>query len=97
MKILWNLLCHYNNIYKREKKVQTEDWKKKHTEWILQKKKKKNDRVAHQNDTVDEQCKNTEWILLKYCSGIAAFHKTFIFSCGWSRFYILLFYKKLTP
>ena len=83
MKILWNLLCYYNNIYKREKKVQTEDWKKKHTEWILQKK-KKNYRVAHQNDTVDEQWKNTEWILLKYCSSIADFHKTFIFSCGWS-------------
>ena len=29
MKILWNLLCQYNNIYKREKKVQTEDWEKK--------------------------------------------------------------------
>ena len=58
---------------------------------IVQKRKKK-DKVAHQNDTVDEQCKNTKWTLLKYCSGIAAFHKTFIFKCGWSQFYILLFY-----
>ena len=56
------------------------------------KEKKKKDKVAHQNDTVDEQCKNTKWTLLKYCSGIAAFHKTFIFKCGWSQFYILLFY-----
>ena len=35
MKILWNLLCQYNNIYTgfykylKEKKVQTEDWRKK--------------------------------------------------------------------
>ena len=28
MKIFWNLLCQYNNIYK-SKKVQTEDKKKK--------------------------------------------------------------------
>ena len=35
MKILWNLLCQYNNIYagsykylKGKKKVQTKDWKK---------------------------------------------------------------------
>ena len=26
---MWNLLCQYNNIYKRKKKVQTEDEKKK--------------------------------------------------------------------
>ena len=36
MKILWNLLCQYNNIYagsykylKGKKKVQKEDWRKK--------------------------------------------------------------------
>ena len=35
MKIWWNLLCQYNNIYAsyykylKEKKVQTEDWRKK--------------------------------------------------------------------
>ena len=29
MKILWNLLCQYNNIYKKKKKVQTEDLGKK--------------------------------------------------------------------
>ena len=35
MKILWNLLCQYNNTYAgfykylKEKKVQTEEWTKK--------------------------------------------------------------------
>ena len=35
VKILWNLLCQYNNIYAgsykylKEKKVQMEDWRKK--------------------------------------------------------------------
>ena len=64
-------MCQCNNIYKRKKKVQTEDWKKNvatvATEplgivAIVQKRKKekKNDKVAHQNDTVDEQCKNTK-------------------------------------
>ena len=40
----------YNDIYIyiREKKVQTEDWKRK---------KKKRDKVANQNGTVDEQWK----------------------------------------
>ena len=48
---MWNLLCQYNNIYAgsykylKEKKVQTEDWKKK---------KKKRDKVANQNGIVDE-------------------------------------------
>ena len=45
---------------------------------------KKKKKMAHKNETVDEQWKNTEWILLKYCSSIADFHKTNIFSCGWS-------------
>ena len=26
---MWNFLYQYNDIYKRKKKVQTEDWKKK--------------------------------------------------------------------
>ena len=79
---MWNLLCQYNNIYTSLHKYLKEKKRKK----------KEKEKVAHQNDTVDEQCKNTEWTLLKYCSGIAAFHKTFIFNCGWSQFYILLFY-----
>ena len=60
-QILWNLLCQYNNIYKRKKKVQTEDWKKKKnvatvatvplgTVAIFKtKKKKKKDKVANKN------------------------------------------------
>ena len=50
-KILWNLLCQYNNIYAgsykylKEKKVQIEDWRKK--------------KMAQQNGTVDVQRKNT--------------------------------------
>ena len=38
----------YIYIYIRGKKVRTEDWKRK-----------KRDKVANQNGTVDEQCKNT--------------------------------------
>ena len=62
MKILLNLLCQYNNIYIKEKKVQTKDKKKKKvttvaimppgTAAIVPKKKK---RSASPKFTVDEQ------------------------------------------
>ena len=52
MKILWNLLCQYNNIYagsykylKGKKKVQTEDWREK--------KKKRQSGSLNQNGTVE--------------------------------------------
>ena len=83
-------ICALFSIYKRKKKYKRKTKKKKcsycrySASWICSycSKKKKKDKVAHQNDTVDEQYKNTEWTFLKYCSGIAAFHKTFIFSCS---------------
>ena len=53
MKILWNLLCQYNNIYKKKIKYRRKTWKKK--------KKTRKKEVAHQNGTVDKQCQNTEW------------------------------------
>ena len=34
-------------------------------------KKKKKGKMPHQISTIDEQWKHIEWIVLKYCSGIA--------------------------
>ena len=72
MKILWNLLYQYNNIYKRKKKYKQKTKKNVATVplgtvTIVQNfEKKKKEKVANQNGTVDEQwkrlyeqCKNT--------------------------------------
>ena len=59
------------------------------------KEKDKKSEVPHQSTvtaTMFAQCKHIECTVPKYCSGIAAFHKIFIFSFGWLQFYILLFY-----
>ena len=81
MKILWNLSCQYNNyiyIYIRKKNTNGRLKKEKKktvatvatgplgTVATVQKFKKKKKKSAHRNGTVDEQCKNTKWTVLKH-------------------------------
>ena len=85
MKILWNLLCQYNNIYagsykylKGKKKVQTKDWKKE------KKKKKKacsyySYSAAWTNQMALKQRFKTwgkKWLTTRkgHCRGIASFY-----------------------
>ena len=74
--------CQYNNIYiyiyiyirkkntnerlKKEKKKTVATGPLGTVATVQNFKKKKKKKVAHQNGTVDEQCKNTEWIVLKH-------------------------------
>ena len=63
---MWNLLYQYNNIYKRKKKYKRNTKKKKKTVATVAivpfgivatvQNLKNKDKVAHQNDTIDEQC-----------------------------------------
>ena len=100
MKILWNLLCQYNNIYEgsykylKGKKVQTKDWSKK------KKKKEVKDAIVTIATVPLEQTKNTVTfthspnkcynIFTKYLFSVMVSH-SFIF------YYFILTYKKLTP
>ena len=81
------MLCQYNNIYKRKKKVQTKDPPKKKkvttvatmppsTVATVQNLKNKNKnkkikKVPHQNCTVDEQWQNTAFYIVNRSMVIA--------------------------
>ena len=96
MKILWNLLCQYNNIYVGSykyfflKKVQMEDWRKK----------KKKTFVATVATMPLEQTKSI--VVFTHspnkCHNICTKH-LFSVVVGYSFifYYFILTYKKLTP
>ena len=89
---MWNLLCQYNNIYAgsykylKEKKVQTEDWRKKKKNPIATlplEQTKSNVAFTHSPN----KCHN---IFTKHLFSVVVDH-SFIF------YYFILTYKKLTP
>ena len=76
MKILWNLLYQYNNIYKRKKKVQTKDGKNK--------------KIKRQNASPKWHyrwtMKNVVWTVQKHCMGIGAFRYLYIYKHECAKF-----------
>ena len=90
MKILWNLLCQYNNIYAGSYKYLKE---KKSTKGKLKKQKKERKVYIELSKSIvvfthsPNKCHN---IFIKYLFSVVIGH-------GFIFYYFILTYKKLTP